>query len=150
MAARIEQAQLIARSLDEVFEFFAEPANLATITPPWLGFRIVSRGQSTMRVGLLIEYRVAPILGIPMRWVSEITEWNPPHSFVDEQRAGPYRRWCHRHEFREVAGGVEVRDTVDYELPLGPLGRWLAPWLVRPRLERIFEYRTEVIAARFA
>lgn len=150
MGGHLERAQVITRSPKEVFEFFAEPANLATITPPWLGFRIVNRAPLTMGVGLLIEYRVAPLLGIPMRWVSEITEWNPPHSFVDEQRAGPYRRWRHRHQFCEVPGGVEVRDTVDYELPLGPVGRWLAPWLVRPRLERIFEYRTEVIAARFA
>ncbi len=148
MAHRLERVQTVPRPLDEVFPFFAEPRNLAVITPAWLGFRVVSDGELAMRTGLRIEYRVSPF-GFPQRWVSEISRWDPPHAFVDEQRVGPYRRWHHLHEFRSVPGGTEILDRVDYELPLGPLGRLVEPWLVAPRLGRIFDHRRRVIEAHF-
>lgn len=129
--------------LAETFAFFARPDNLARITPPWLAFRVVSRDDD-MRRGLRIEYRIRP-LGFPQKWVSVITEYDPPHRFVDEQVEGPYALWHHDHRFRGVAGGTEVTDTVTYALPLGPVGRLAHRLLVRRQLESIFRYREEAL-----
>ena len=140
----LERIQVVPRPLAEVFPFFAEPANLARITPPWLGFRIVSSGPLRMREGLRVEYRVSPLL-VPQRWESLITVWDPPRRFVDEQVRGPYRYWHHLHEFRAAPeGGTEIRDRVTYALPLGPLGALAHP-LVRRQLATIFEHRQRVV-----
>ncbi len=144
-AHQLIRHQVVPRPLAEVFPFFAEPGNLARITPEWLGFTIVSPGPLVMAPGLRIEYRVHP-WGVPQRWVSEITTWEPPHRFVDEQRAGPYRSWHHLHEFREVAGGTELRDVVTYSLPFGALGAVAHRLVVRRQLEAIFEHRRRVVA----
>ena len=143
----VERTQRVPRPLDEVFAFYAAPGNLARITPSWLGFQIVTPDVA-MRQGLTIEYRIRP-LGVPQRWVSEITLWDPPRRFVDEQRRGPYRRWHHLHEFRAVDGGTEIRDRVTYALPLGPLGRLAHALFVRRQLEAIFAYRERVIRELF-
>jgi ligand-binding SRPBCC domain-containing protein len=144
----LERKQTVAAPLDEVFEFFAEPRNLARITPSWLAFRIVDPAAVTMRRGERIEYRIRP-LGVSQRWVSEITEYEPPRLFVDEQRVGPYRRWHHRHEFREADGGTEIVDRVEYELPFGWLGRIVHGAVVRRQLESIFDHRGRVIDGLF-
>lgn len=141
----LERTQLILRPLDSTFEFFASPGNLAQITPPWLDFRIVGPGDLTMRPGLRIEYRIRP-LGFPQRWVSEITAYEPPHRFVDEQRVGPYAHWHHEHVFRAVDGGTEVMDRVDYALPFGAAGRLAHALFVRRQLESIFDYRERSLA----
>ncbi|MBE0593645.1 MAG: SRPBCC family protein [Gemmatimonadales bacterium] len=143
----LERVQAVPRPLNEVFAFYANPDNLARITPPWLGFRVLTPREE-MRAGLLIEYRIHP-LGVPQRWVSEITVWDPPRRFVDEQRRGPYRRWHHLHEFRATAGGTEIRDRVIYELPLGPLGRLAHALFVRRQLESIFAFRERVVRELF-
>jgi ligand-binding SRPBCC domain-containing protein len=141
---RLARSLFVPRPLDQVFPFFAEPRNLARITPPWLGFRIVTDGDLTMRQGLEISYRIHP-LGIPQRWTSRISVWDPPQRFVDEQLRGPYRDWHHLHEFREVAGGTEIRDEVTYELPFGALGRIAHRLIVRRQLESIFDHRERVV-----
>lgn len=141
---QLVRSQVLPLPLDQVFPFFAEPRNLARITPPGLGFRIVTPGPLVMAPGLTIEYRVSPLL-VPQRWVSEITAYEPPYRFVDEQRVGPYRKWHHLHEFREVLGGTEVRDVVTYSLPFGPLGRMAHSLFVRRQLEGIFAYRARVV-----
>jgi len=143
----LSRRQLVPRPLDEVFGFFSNPANLARITPPWLGFRMVTPLQE-MREGLLIDYRIRP-LGIPQRWRSAITLWDPPNRFVDEQVVGPYRSWHHLHEFLAVEDGTEIRDVVRYALPLGPLGRLAHALMVRRQLESIFAYRERVITESF-
>jgi len=144
----LEHVQHVPRPPAEVFPFFAEPGNLARITPSWLGFRIVTPGRLAMREGLRIEYRVRPLL-VPQRWESMITLWDPPRRFVDEQTRGPYRYWHHLHEFREgPAGGTEIRDRVTYALPFGPLGAVAHP-LVRRQLATIFEYRRRVVEEMF-
>jgi len=143
----LERVQVVPRSLSDVFAFYADPDNLARITPAWLGFRILTP-KTAMRAGLQIEYRIHP-LGVPQRWVSEITVWEPPHRFVDEQRRGPYRRWHHLHEFRATAGGTEIRDRVTYELPLGPLGRLAHGLVVRRQLESIFAFRERAVRDLF-
>ena len=143
----LSRVQSVARPLPEVFAFFSDPVNLARITPPWLGFRMLTPSQE-MRQGLLIDYRIRP-MGIPQRWRSEITLWDPPHRFVDEQVRGPYRSWHHLHEFRVVDGGTEIRDTVRYALPLGPLGRLAHVLVVKPQLESIFAYRERIVGELF-
>jgi ligand-binding SRPBCC domain-containing protein len=145
---KLERLQTIPMALVEVWSFFAKPENLSAITPPWLGFRVTSPPQEEMYAGMILTYTVSPLLGFPIPWVTEITHCQEPVFFVDEQRLGPYRFWHHQHRFREVAGGVEMRDLVHYRLPCAPLGR-LASGLVRKRLEAIFDYRREAVRRLF-
>lgn len=141
----LERVQLVRRPRAEVFAFFADPVNLERITPPFLGFRILTPPPLVMRRGLLIEYRLS-LYRLPLRWRTLIDAYDPPNGFTDVQLFGPYRRWVHRHEFVEVPEGTEVRDRVEYELPLGPLGT-LARWLfVRASLDAVFDFRRAAIA----
>jgi ligand-binding SRPBCC domain-containing protein len=137
---RLEREQVLPLPLATVFAFFADPFNLERITPPFLRFRIVTPGPIPMHAGALIDYRLR-LHGVPLRWRTRIEAYDPPHSFVDVQLSGPYRRWVHTHRFAEVPEGTEVRDVVEYELPLGPLGAWVGQGLVRGALERIFDFR---------
>lgn len=155
---KLHRVQRVNAPLEDTFDFFSRPENLGKITPPWLAFRMVS-DDAEMREGLRIEYRVRP-LGFPRKWVSEITAYDPPHRFVDEQVEGPYALWHHEHRFRALegdregggpgggaaggaAGGTEVVDTVTYALPFGPLGRLAHGLVVRRQLASIFRYRSE-------
>ena len=142
-------SQRIDRPIEDVFAFFAEPANLARITPPSLGLEFLT-DDFAMRPDLEIAYRIRPLLGIPMTWRTRIDEFDPPHAFRDVQLAGPYRRWEHRHTFEAVDGGTVVRDEIAYELPLGPLGDLAHRLAVRRELETIFRHRSAVIEAAFA
>ena len=123
----------------EVFRVFADAHNLEAITPPWVQFQIRAPGVIEMRPGALIDYRIK-IHGIPVRWRTEITAWEPPFRFVDEQRRGPYRRWIHTHTFEEHPQGTLCRDHVQYAVWGGQLIHWL---IVRRDVQRIFQYRTE-------
>lgn len=130
---------------DKVFPFFADAANLETITPPWLRFRILTPPPIEMHEGTLIDYRLR-IHGVPIRWRTRISVWEPPRRFVDEQLRGPYRQWIHEHTFEPKDGGTLVRDHVRYAVPADWL---LHRWLVRPDIERIFAYRSEVLRRLF-
>jgi len=133
----VETRLFLPRPLEFVFPFFSDAGNLETITPPWLRFEILTPRPILMRAGTLIKYRLR-LYGIPLRWCSEITAWEPPHRFVDEQRRGPYRTWIHEHTFANCAGGCEVCDFVRYAPPGGWLGDFL---IVRRDVRKIFEYR---------
>lgn len=137
-------------TLAEAWEFFSNPRNLAIITPPHMGFRILYiSGNGKMYPGQIIRYRIQAIPGINMHWVTEITHVKEPNYFVDEQRFGPYALWHHQHHFREVEGGVEMTDEVNYALPLGPLGTLAHLLFVKRELNRIFDYRYKKLETLF-
>jgi ligand-binding SRPBCC domain-containing protein len=142
-----EARQNLPVSIATAWEFFAHAGNLARITPPSLGFEVTSAPQERVYAGMIITYRVRPLLGVPVTWVTEITHVDEPHLFVDEQRFGPYRFWHHQHRFREIDGGVEAHDRVHYALPPG--GFAVGPLLVAPRLREIFAYRRGVLERTF-
>ena len=149
-ARSLRRVQVLPITLERAWDFFSDPGNLATITPDGMGFHILSKERPVrMYAGQLIEYRVSPVLGIPMYWMTEITHVVEGKYFIDEQRFGPYALWHHQHHFREVEGGVEMTDIVHYKIPLGPLG-WIADRLfVRQKLEQIFDYRYRKVAEMF-
>jgi ligand-binding SRPBCC domain-containing protein len=130
----------------DVFPFFADAFNLERLTPPSLGFQVLTPPPIEMRVGTLIDYRVR-LRGIPMRWQSEITEWEPPHRFVDEQRRGPYRMWIHEHTFTSQDGGTMAKDTVQYAVLGGAIVQRL---FVASELKRIFQYRNAALKDHFS
>lgn len=146
----LRRTQIISATLQECWAFFSDARNLARITPPSLGFEVLTELPPEVYPGLMIEYRVRPLFGIPMTWVSEITHVRAPHSFVDDQRVGPYSLWHHEHSYRELGDGrVECTDLVHYAPPFGPLGALMHPWLIAPRLAEIFDYRTQVLGEVF-
>ncbi len=130
---------LIEKPIDEVFSYFSDAHNLVEITPPKMKLVVLTPPPIEMQIGTLIDYRLK-LKGIPIRWQSEITEWNPPHKFVDEQRKGPYRAWIHTHIFHEAEQGTIVEDRVEYAV-LG--GQIVDKLFVRPDLQKIFEYRSK-------
>ena len=131
---------------DMIFPFFAEARNLEALTPPWLHFEILNSDPIVMRTGTRIDYKLR-LHGLPLRWQSEITVWDPPHRFVDEQRRGPYRRWIHEHRFEEHEGGTRCVDHVSYSVVGGVL---VEKFFVRRDLERVFAFRQTRLAELFA
>src|SRR5712691_12855849 len=130
---------------DTVFAFFAEATNLARMTPPELGFEMMTPQPIHLREGTCIDYRLH-LFGVPFSWQSQIQRWNPPEEFVDTQLHGPYKHWVHTHRFREEHGATIIEDHVEYALPYWPLGELVYP-LVRLQLARIFRYRQQAIWA---
>ena len=135
----------LARPIEEVFDFFSDAANLDSITPPWLSFRTITRQPIEMHAGTVIDYKLR-VRGFPVWWRTEITEWEPPYHFLDEQIRGPYRLWIHAHEFQSRNGGALVCDNVRYAVPFDWL---LHKFVVRPDVQRIFSYRADCLRRRF-
>jgi len=131
---------------ESIFDFFADAANLEAITPPWLNFRILTPLPIVMGSGTLIDYQLR-LHWIPIRWRTEIAEWEPPHRFVDQQLRGPYRLWRHTHTFEATPNGTLMTDNVEYSV-LG--GRLLNRWFVEPDLKKIFAYRRQCLETRLA
>ena len=133
--------QRLPISVSKAWNFLSNPGNLKTITPKYMGFKILDEHKPKMYAGQIIKYIVTPVLGIPTTWVTEITHVEDQKYFVDEQRFGPYALWHHKHFIKEIPGGVEMIDIIDYKLPFGLLGRIAHPILVKGKLNEIFEYR---------
>ena len=135
--------------IDEVFDFFSRPENLGRITPSSMGFEFLTDDRE-MRTGLVIRYRIRPLLGIPLTWTTRIDDYDPPFGFRDTQLSGPYSRWEHTHSFESVEGGTLVHDEIQYAVPLGPLGDVANALVVRSELRRIFRHRADTIRTVFA
>lgn len=145
----LHRKQKLPISINEAWGFLSNPNNLKTITPPYMGFDIVSGADKEMYPGQIIEYIVKPVLGIPNKWVTEITHVVENKYFVDEQRFGPYSLWHHKHFIKEIKGGVEMEDLIHYKIPFGLLGQIVHPIIVRPKLEQIFEHRRNKLIELF-
>jgi ligand-binding SRPBCC domain-containing protein len=146
----LDRAQVLPGSTAECFELFADAFNLEAITPPWLGFRVVTPGPIAMGVGALIEYRLR-LRSLPIRWLTRIEVWEPGRRFVDVQVEGPYRLWHHTHSFEPDApegssSGTVMRDVVRYALPFGAIGGLAHAAVVRRDLDRIFDFRRDAVA----
>ena len=138
--------QILPISLEKAWDYFSNPANLQAITPPDMGFTIVSKYHGPrMYAGQLIEYKVSPLLGIPMYWMTEITQVSEGRYFVDEQRFGPYSLWHHQHHFKAIPGGVAMEDIVHYKIPMGFLGDIANALFVRKQLQGIFDFRYKAV-----
>jgi len=142
MIYQLKREQFLQSNIDDVWSFVSSPKNLPRITPNYMNFKITSKDLSEkMYPGMLISYTVTPVLGLPMSWLTEITQVEEKKFFIDEQRDGPYSIWHHQHFIESHKDGVLMKDIVTYKLPLGFLGR-LAHWLfVKRQLNSIFNYR---------
>jgi ligand-binding SRPBCC domain-containing protein len=146
----LKRHQFLPISLERAWEFFSTPKNLAKITPEHMGFNILYiSGGDKAYAGQIIRYHVSVLPGIKVHWVTEITQLKEPNYFIDEQRFGPYALWHHQHHFKEVPGGVEMRDEVNYAIPLGPLGRLAHFIFVGREVNRIFDHRFKVLEEYF-
>jgi len=143
---QLHKTQKVPATINEVWNFISAPANLKKITPEYMGFDITSEMLSEkMYPGMIITYRVSPVLGIKMNWVSEITHVKEKEYFVDEQRSGPYSIWHHEHKIEPVEGGVLMTDIVSYKPPFGILGSIANSLFIKKQLEEIFDYRTNAM-----
>lgn len=145
----IKSKQNLPISLDQAWDFISDPKNLAVITPDSMGFKTLSGDDRKMFAGQIIHYTITPLLGMKMQWVTEITHIQDKSFFVDEQRYGPYKFWHHKHFLKEIPGGVEMEDIVHYKLPMGILGDLAHPFLVKPKLKEIFDYRQKKLVELF-
>lgn len=145
----LKTEQNLPISLQEAWDFFSSPKNLSKITPKHMGFIITNQPSETMFEGQIITYKVSPLLGVKINWMTEITTVKDNEYFIDEQRFGPYSLWHHRHHFYEIDGGIKMIDEVNYKLPFGFLGSVAHRLFVRKKLKSIFEYREKVLIEMF-
>ncbi len=138
----LKTSQFLPLSLDEAWAFFFSPYNLDEITPEDMSFEILSNVKGKkMYAGMIIQYKIRPVLNVPLNWVTEITQVKEKSSFVDEQRFGPYAFWHHEHHFKAVEGGVQMDDLLHYAAPMGPLGKIVEAFFVDKKVKQIFDYR---------
>jgi ligand-binding SRPBCC domain-containing protein len=137
----LQKTQKLNLSISEVWDFISSPKNLKEITPDYMGFEILTDLPEKMYAGQIIQYKVTPLLNIPMSWCTEITHVKEHEYFVDEQRQGPYQFWHHQHHIKPIKNGVEMLDIVHYQAPFGIIGELVTPLIVTKKLEEIFEYR---------
>ncbi|WP_026464619.1 SRPBCC family protein [Adhaeribacter aquaticus] len=146
----LERIQRLPINLETAWDFFSSPHNLNRITPPEMSMEVISySGSAQMYEGQIITYNISPFLNLKLFWMTEITHVKEKQYFVDEQRFGPYSFWHHTHFFKEVEGGVEMRDQVHYKLPFGFLGQLVHALLVKKKLNKIFDYRYKVLDQEF-
>ncbi|SDR74252.1 SRPBCC family protein [Gramella sp. MAR_2010_147] len=145
----LRSVQKLPISPKKAWDFLSDPENLKVITPDYMGFEILSGADRPMFQGQIIQYIVTPVAGIKTKWVTEITHVREGEYFVDEQRFGPYALWHHKHFIKPVPGGVEMEDIIDYKLPFGVLGQMVHPFMVKPKLKEIFDYRRQKLTELF-
>lgn len=145
----LHQTQKLPISLETAWEFLCNPANLSKLTPPEMNMKIISGADRPMYAGQVLQYSVTPLAGFKTKWVSEITQYEDKNYFVDVQLYGPYAFWHHKHFVKEIEGGVEMEDIIDYKVPFGILGQLVHPILVKPKLNDIFNYRTQKLEELF-
>ncbi len=138
---QLQAKQALPISKMQAWEFLSDPKNLQVITPEHMGFKIISGADRPMFAGQIIQYKVTPFSGFTTKWVSEITHVTQGAYFVDEQRFGPYALWHHKHFIKEIEGGVEMEDLIDYKIPFGFVGQWMQPLIVKKQLQQIFAFR---------
>lgn len=142
--------QNIPASIDEIWDFISSPSNLKEITPKHMGFEVTGNtGKGQMYPGMIITYKVSPLLGIKLNWVTEITHVKDKEYFVDEQRIGPYTMWHHEHKIEPIEGGIMMTDIVTYQPPMGILGAIANTLFIKKQLEEIFGYRTVALENKF-
>ncbi|WP_291275084.1 SRPBCC family protein [Flavobacterium sp.] len=146
---RLHTKQNLPITKKEAWDFLSDPKNLKTITPDYMSFDILSGADRKMFPGQIIQYIVTPIFGIKTKWVTEITHVVDHEYFVDEQRFGPYNLWHHKHFIKEIEGGVEMEDIIDYKVPFGIVGQLVHPIIVKPKLDEIFAYRRKKLIEIF-
>ena len=147
---QFKRSQKLPASIDQIWEFISAPSNLKKITPEGMGFQITSSGSDQpMYEGMIISYKVRPMLNINTLWVTEITHVQPKIYFVDEQRVGPYKMWHHEHQLEEIDGGVIMTDIVSYQPPFGMIGSLANTLIIRKKLNEIFNYREIVLEEIF-
>jgi ligand-binding SRPBCC domain-containing protein len=145
----LKQVQLLPIPVEDAWDFFSHAKNLAVITPPQLNLKFTNEVFGNgIYAGQIITYKVKPLLGIPLFWMTEITHVEPHRYFVDEQRRGPYALWHHQHHFKPITGGTEMTDIIHYQLPLGILGNLALP-IVKKQLQAIFAFRRQKIESLF-
>ena len=143
------EEQQLPINIDEAWRFFSDPRNLVKITPPAMRFIITNKPAEDVYSGMIITYKLRPLLNIPMNWVTEIVSVDKPNSFIDIQRFGPYKFWHHRHTFKSISGGVLMTDEVYYSLPFGIIGSLFHPLIVKKRIQNIFSYRKTALKKIF-
>tara|TARA_B100001057_G_scaffold497119_1_gene600399 strand:+ start:9419 stop:9880 length:462 start_codon:yes stop_codon:yes gene_type:complete len=138
---QLRTKQELPISLEKAWKFFSDPKNLKDITPNEMNFNIISGADKSIYAGQIIQYKVSPVLGINLKWVTEITHVKENEYFVDEQRFGPYSLWHHKHFFKKINGGILMEDIVDYKIPYGLIGQFAHVIFVKKKLKKIFNYR---------
>jgi len=146
---KLKQEQFLPISLDEAWSFFSTPKNLNEITPDDMVFEIISELPEKMYAGMIINYRLKPMLNIPINWCSEITHIKEKEYFVDEQRQGPYKLWHHEHHFKAVEGGVLMTDILHYDVGKWIAGRIAGKLFVDKKVKAIFKFRTQMLETYF-
>ena len=149
-AYTIKRVQTLNTTIDKAWRFFSRPENLSLITPAYMNFKILHRsGDEKLFAGQNIHYTVCVLPGWPVHWLTEITHVDELHSFIDEQRKGPYKLWRHQHHFKEVPEGIEMTDEVNYAIPFGFIGRLANDVFVESRVNAIFDYRFKALEELF-
>ncbi|UOB17831.1 SRPBCC family protein [Abyssalbus ytuae] len=146
---QLHTTQKLPVTIEEAWKFLSDPKNLKVITPPHMGFKILSGAEKSMYAGQIIQYIVQPFLGLKTKWVTEITHVKNNHYFVDEQRFGPYKLWHHKHFLKPIKGGVEMEDIIDYKLPYGIFGKIMHTLFIKNKLKKIFEFREKKLIEIF-
>jgi ligand-binding SRPBCC domain-containing protein len=147
---QFKKEQKVNTSMEDIWDFISSPKNLKEITPDYMGFNITSKDlPEKMYEGMIISYLVSPVFGIKTNWVTEITHVRELQYFVDEQRVGPYSIWHHQHFIEPISNGVLMRDIVSYEPPFGFLGAIANSFMIKGKLQEIFDYRTQAIEKKY-